>query len=106
MGAAFVLLALRSYTRSGGAWPWLLGVAIAFVIIAMARPAALAPLNRVWMALGTVLNRVLSPIVLGLLFVFVVTPVGLLMRFTGKDPLRLKRAGGGESYWLAHEPLE
>lgn len=106
MGAAFVLLALRSYAKHGAAWPWLLGAAIAFVIVAMARPAVLAPLNRLWMALGTVLNRVVSPIVLALLFVFVVTPVGLLMRLTGKDPLRLKRAAAGESYWLAHEPLE
>jgi hypothetical protein len=76
------------------------------LIVATARPAALAPLNRVWMALGAVLNRVVSPIVLAVLFVFVMTPVGLLMRLTGKDPLRLKRAGAGGSYWLAHEPLE
>jgi hypothetical protein len=106
MGAAFVLLALRSYVKGGGAWTWLLGAAIAFALVALARPTALAPLNRIWMALGMVLNRVMSPIVLALLFVLVVTPVGLLMRITGKDPLRLKRAAAGGSYWLAHEPLE
>jgi hypothetical protein len=70
-----------------------------------ALPAWLAPLSRGWMALGNLLHRLLSPVVLALLFVAVIWPVGLLMRLAGNDPLRLKRAGAKESYWLAHDPL-
>ena len=107
IGAVLLLFAFRSHAKDGHSWPWLAGAGIAFVLIAVVRPASLAPLNRMWMALGKLLNRVVSPIVLALLFIFVVCPVGLLMRLTGGDPLRLKRAGmnARESYWLAHDPL-
>lgn len=105
IGAVFLLLALRSLATGGRPWPWLLGTGTAFVAVAAARPAWLAPLNRAWTALGTLLGRALSPVVLALLFIGVMWPVGLLMRLTGNDPLRLKRAGAKESYWLAREPL-
>jgi hypothetical protein len=107
MGAVFMLLALRSHVKQGHAWPWLLGIGIAFLLVAAARPTWLAPLNRMWMALGRLLNRVVSPIVLALLFLGVVWPVGVLMRLTGSDPLRLKRArmNAHESCWITRDPL-
>jgi hypothetical protein len=105
VGAVFLLLALRSYATAGGTWPLLFGAGSVFVLVAVARPASLAPLNRMWMALGRLLNRVVSPVVLALLFIGVMCPVGLLMRLTGSDPLRLKRAGAKESYWLVHGPM-
>lgn len=105
IGTLFLLLALRSLATAGHRWPWLLGTGIAFVAVAAARPAWLARLNRAWMALGKLLGRLLSPVVLALLFIGVVLPVGLLMRLAGNDPLRLKRAGAKESYWVARDPL-
>jgi hypothetical protein len=105
MGAVFVLLALRSYFKHGYAWPWLAGTAMAFALVSLSRPELLAPLNRLWMALGKLLNRVVSPVVLALLFFGVLWPIGLLMRLTGNDPMRLKRSGTSESYWIAREPL-
>jgi hypothetical protein len=105
IGTLFLLLALRSHATGGRPWPWLLGTGTAFVLLAAARPTSLAPLNRGWMALGKLLNRVVSPMALALLFIGVVCPVGLLMRLAGSDPLRLKRAGARESYWLARDPL-
>jgi len=104
-GTVLLLLALRSYVKGGAAWAWPLAAGTALVFLAAARPAWLAPLNRAWMALGRLLNRVVSPVVLALLFFGVVWPIGLLMRLTGSDPLRLKRAAAGESFWLAREPL-
>jgi hypothetical protein len=105
VGSVLLLLAPRSYLKGGLSWAWMLGFGAALVLVAAARPAWLAPLNRLWMALGRMLNRVVSPIVLALLFVGVMWPIGLLMRLAGSDPLRLKRAGAGESYWLARDPL-
>ena len=105
MAAAFFLFALRSRAREGSAWPWLLGAGIAFALVAIARPAALAPLNRMWMALGKLLNRIVSPIVLAILFFGVVWPLGFVMRRAGGLAFRLTRAAPGESYWVVREPL-
>ena len=105
-GTLFLLFALKSNARGGRLWPWLLGMGSAVLLVAAARPSALAPLNRMWMALGQLLNRVVSPIILALLFFGVVLPIGLLMRLTGNDALRLKRsAGAKDSDWIARDPL-
>jgi hypothetical protein len=72
--------------------------------VALLRPNVLAPLNRIWTKLGLLMATVVSPIVLGLLFFIVVTPVGLLMRLVGKDPLRLRHDSGANSYWIVRQP--
>lgn len=83
---------------------WALGVAVGFMLAALLRPALLAGLNRHWMKLGVLLGKVVSPIALGILFYCVITPLGTLLRLAGKDPLRLKRDGGAESYWIPRNP--
>ncbi len=98
---------------AGGLWPllrggtprvWALVVAGAFLIASLARPSLLAPLNRLWTRFGLLLNKVTTPIVMGVLFYLVVTPTGLLMRLFGKDPLRLSRDQEADSYWIKREP--
>lgn len=97
----------------GGLWPLLhhkpvrwaaLGIAALFLLTAVLRPPLLHPLNRVWTALAVVLNRVTTPVVCGLLFYLVVTPVALLLRMRGKDLLRLRPGAQGETYWIARPP--
>jgi Saxitoxin biosynthesis operon protein SxtJ len=83
---------------------WALGVAAVFAILALLWTAALAPLNKLWTKLGVLLYRVVSPIVLGLLFFVTVTPMALLMRILGKDPLRLRRDPNAASYWIHRTP--
>lgn len=102
---ALLLLALRSYIKAGAAWPWLLGAAVVFALIALVHPASLGPLNRQWMALGKLLNRIISPVVLGILFFCLVWPLGVIMRRAGGLGLRVKRAPEGDSYWITREPL-
>jgi len=96
-----------------GLWPlvsarptriWALCVAGAFLIAALVRPAVLAPLNRLWLRLGLLLQRITNPIVLGLLFFGTVLPIGLLMRLTGKNPLRLGFDRDAQSYWIERQP--
>ena len=65
---------------------------------------ALAPLNKWWTKLGVLLYRIVSPVVLGLLFYLTVTPIALLLRLLGKDPLRLRRDPDGASYWIDRTP--
>lgn len=83
---------------------WALAVAAVFSLLALLKPALLADLNRLWIRLGVLLGRIVSPVALGVVFYVALTPIGLLMRLTGGDPLRLKRDPGAASYWIPREP--
>ena len=83
---------------------WALGAAAAFLLLACVWTAPLRPLNYLWLKLGLLLFHVVSPLALGLLFYLTITPIGLLMRACGKDPLRLRRDPAAASYWLPREP--
>ena len=98
--AVFVLMGVLPLVRTGEVRLWPLPIAAVFLAAAVVRPRALAPLNRLWFRIGILLGKVMTPLVMGVLFFVTVTPVGLLMRLFGKDPLRLKREPAAESYWL------
>ncbi|MCG3200968.1 MAG: hypothetical protein NFCOHLIN_00830 [Gammaproteobacteria bacterium] len=102
--AFFCVIALLPLFSRGEVRPWALVVAAVFAVIAMTMPSMLAPLNKAWMRLGLLLHRVVNPIVLGLMYLVAIVPVGLLMRFLGKDLLRLKFSRGAPSYWIVREP--
>lgn len=96
-----------------GLWPlldsqpprlWALIIAGVFLLFAVAIPVLLAPLNRAWARLAELLQRIVSPIVLGFLFFVVVMPIGLLMRLLGRDLLRLKTDPEAETYWIPRSP--
>ena len=100
----FIILGAYNWWHQGRWWPALIAIAAAFLAIALLRPNILAPLNRMWTKLGLLMAMVVSPILLGLLFLVVVTPMGLLMRLSGKDPLRLRDGSGADSYWIVRQP--
>ena len=83
---------------------WSLVLAAVFGIVALIAPALLAPLNRLWMRLALLLHKIVSPVVLGIMFFLVITPMGLVMRLVGKDPLRLRWDAGVNSYWIDRIP--
>jgi len=83
---------------------WALGLAAVFAILALLLTPALAPLNKLWTKLGVLLYRIVSPVVMGFLFYVTVTPIALLMRMLGKDPLRLRRDPDAASYWIDRTP--
>jgi len=100
----FAIVAALPLKDGGEPYWWAAGVAGAFALLALVWPRALRPLNFVWFLIGMALHRVVSPVVMGFLFFLTVTPVGLLMRLTGKDPLRLRRVPGAASYWIVRTP--
>ena len=102
--AVFVLIAGWPLFYGDAPRWWAAGVAAIVAVTAVAKPVLLAPLNRQWIKLGLLLGRIVSPIALGILFYGVITPIGILMRLTGKDPLRLKLDAGADSYWLPRKP--
>ena len=85
--------------KSGGVIRiWFVVLSIVFLIITIIRPNLFTFLNRLWIQFGVFLGKIISPIVMGLVFFFVVTPIGILVRILKKDVMGLKR--GATSYWI------
>lgn len=100
----FLIVALWPLLRQGQMRPIALGIALAFLAVSLVVPAWLAPLNRLWLKFGALLHSITSPIILGVMFFLVITPVGFLMRLAGKDLLRMKFDRDCTSYWIRREP--
>lgn len=107
-GATFtvVFLLIALWPLLGGEAPraWALTVAAAFFLAALIRPTLLAPLNRLWLRLGLALHRIVNPVVMGLIFFLMITPIAVVMRLLGRDQLRLKWDPEARSYWIEHDP--
>ena len=99
----FAVVGLFNLHGAGSYWPYWLGAAALFVLLALAAPRVLAPLNRHWAKFGLLLHRIISPVILAILFYGCITPIGYLMRFTGKDPLRLRFEADSQSYWIVRD---
>jgi Saxitoxin biosynthesis operon protein SxtJ len=97
----FTLVGLLPALRGHGAirW-WALPLAAAFFIIALVAPHWLGPPNRVWFRFGQLLNKIVSPLIMGFFFFVVVTPFALVLRATGHDVLKIgPEAKRSKSYW-------
>ncbi len=95
----FLLIALYPFTYGGEIRIWSLIISILFLILGLLNSKILAPLNKIWFKFGILLGRIVSPLIMGIIFFLVVTPVGLIMRFLGKDVLNLKYSKN-KSYWI------
>jgi hypothetical protein len=100
----FLLIALGPLRHGHAPRWWACGVAAVFALIALLKPSLLTPLNRLWIKLGVLLGKVVSPIALGILFYGILTPLGVVIRLSGKDPLRLKLDRTADSYWIVRKP--
>jgi len=74
------------------------------LLLGIVAPSRLSTLNRVWLKAGTVIAKVVNPIILALLFFLVVTPMAFFMRIVGKRPLRLAADRTAATYWIECEP--
>ncbi len=81
---------------------WLTG-GFVFVIVAVIAPRLLMPFNKAWMKLGELMGKVVSPLVLGLIFFVLITPIAVFSRLFGRDELRLNRLNAN-SYWIDRMP--
>ena len=100
----FLVVALFPLTGDGGVRIWALVVAGAFAVVAFSAPHLLRPLNRLWFRVGLLLNKIVSPIVMGVIFFLTVTPIGLIRRAQNDDPLNQKLDPDMETYWIAVDP--
>ncbi len=78
----------------------LLASSVLLAVVSFISPNLLGPFNRVWLKFGDILHNVTTPIIMGLLFYLVITPVGILMRLFKNDPLKLRYNLAVKSYWI------
>jgi hypothetical protein len=102
--AAFALFGLLPLLRGKPVRLWCLALSAGFVLTALAVPVILHPLNRVWVRFGVLLGKITNPLITGLMFFVVFTPVALILRLLGKDPLRLKFDRVAATYWIPRNP--
>ncbi|WP_137939013.1 SxtJ family membrane protein [Chitinivorax sp. B] len=75
------------------------------IIISFVAPSQLSSLSKLWMGFGNLIQHIISPIVLAMMYFFMLTPFGLVMRLFGYDPMRKRFDANAESYWqLRHPP--
>jgi hypothetical protein len=97
----FLIIGLYPLKSDGVIRVWSVVLSSVFLIITIIRPNLFTFLNRLWIKFGILLGKIVSPLVMGLVFFFVVTPIGILVRILKKDVMGLKR--GATSYWISRE---
>ena len=95
----FLIIAIYPLINDEDIRIWSLVVSIIFLILGYFKSTILTPLNSLWYKFGIFLGRIVSPIILGVIYFFIVTPTSILMRLFKKDLLNLKFSNNN-SYWL------
>jgi hypothetical protein len=103
----FALLAAFFYSNSTEIWTYILTViSVILLVTTIIKADVLLPLNKLWMLFGLLLGMIVSPIVLGVIFFGLFTPIAFLMRLSGRDEMRLKFKNK-KSHWISRgEPIE
>ncbi len=97
----FLIIGLYPLKSDEAIRVWFVVLSLVLLIITIIKPNLFTFLNKLWIKFGILLGRIISPIVMGLVFFFVVTPIGMLVRILRKDVMGLKR--GATSYWINRE---
>ena len=95
----FLLIALYPLIYGGEIRIWSLIISIIFLILGLLNSKILSPLNKIWFKFGILLGKIVSPLIMGIIFFFVVTPTCFIMRLLGKYLLNLKYSKN-KSYWI------
>src|SRR5262245_65253995 len=102
--AVFAIVAFWPLMTGSGPQLGALALAAIFLMIAVVRPPLIAPLNWLWFKVGVVLHHVVTPIVMGVIFVLGVLPTALIKGTRRSDALRLDPRRRGKSNWVVRTP--
>ena len=95
----FLLISIYPLINNESIRIWSLVVSLIFLVLGIINSNLLLPLNKLWFKFGIFIGKIISPIIMGIIFFLVVTPIGLIMRLLGKDVLNLKFSDY-KSYWI------
>ena len=99
----FIIIGLYLFNAESIFWSYsFFSLAVLLFLVALIKAELLHPLNKLWMMIGALLGMFISPIVLGIIFYLLFTPLGLIMRIFGRDELRLK-LNKNKSHWKKRE---
>ncbi len=101
----FIIIALWPLLNDGNIRIWSIIVSIIFLILGLLNSKILTPFNKLWMRLGALLGIIVSPIVMGVVYFGIITPIGLIMKLFGKDVLNLKLDKNKKSYWTLKKKI-
>ena len=104
MSAAFAIFALYPIFLIGTPNWWLLGIGAVFLLLTIVKPDSLAILNRIWTRLGLLMAKFANPVVLGLMYFLIVSPIAIGMKLAGRDPLIRKFEPNSTTYWQIKTP--
>ena len=95
----FLLIATYPLLKGNDLRFWSLLISFGFLILGLINSKILSPLNKLWFKFGLILGKIISPLIMGIIFFVVVTPIGIVMRVLKKDLLNLKY-NQKETYWI------
>tara|TARA_B110000967_G_C18862057_1_gene550557 strand:+ start:1233 stop:1616 length:384 start_codon:yes stop_codon:yes gene_type:complete len=95
----FLILSIYPFLNEGFINLWFLFISFIFLILGLTNSNILSPLNKLWFIFGVYLGKFVSPVVMGIVFFLIVTPISFTMKILGKDILALKRTKK-KSYWI------
>ena len=101
----FLIIAIYPLLESGGIRFWSFILSLIFLILGLINSEFLTPLNQLWFKVGLLLGKLISPIVMGLVFFIVVTPTGLIMKLLKKDILKLRK-NSSKTYWVERPKIK
>ena len=101
----FLTVSIFPLFKEGDIRIWSFIIAIIFLVLGLMNSKILTPLNKIWFKFGIQLGSFVSPIVMGIVFFFIVTPTSLIMRVLGKNLLNLKK-GNKKTYWIERSKIE
>lgn len=104
IGVISIILASVSLWKGGDAYPYILAAGILFAVIGLASPLTIRPVYLIWMVFAGAFGRLQTILLLSLMFFFVITPIGLLLKLMGKDVLDRKIEPEADTYWKKREP--
>ena len=96
----FLALALWLLFKNGEINLYLISIGLIFLVLGLLNSKILTPLNKAWVKLGEILGRIIAPIVIAIVYFFILTPISLLVRLFGKDLIGMKFSNDIKSYWV------
>tara|TARA_Y100001970_G_scaffold27314_1_gene33284 strand:- start:183 stop:575 length:393 start_codon:yes stop_codon:yes gene_type:complete len=101
----FIIIALWPLLKNENIRIWSIIISIIFLTLGLLNSKILTPFNKLWMRLGILLGAIVSPIVMGVVYFVVITPIGLIMKIFGKDVLNLKIDKNKNTYWTLKKKI-
>ena len=99
----FLIVALWPLKSGEDIRIWSLALSIIFFSLGILNSKLLTPLNKLWFKFGILLGSIVSPIIMGIVFFLVVTPIGVFMRLLGKDLLKMRKVKNTSTYWIKRD---